>query len=129
MSYWSPMIFHKFYCLKFIFNLNNLIFQIFGKSRFGGPALTPAPQNLTKQPISLKIVPNWPGWTLVNLHIPSSQLLCALYWVIAISKSQGRIPPNLDINCVLENIEMFQELRLWNIFFLLDSWSNSSLGL
>ena len=75
MSYWSPMIFHKFHCLKFIFNLNKLIFQIFGKSRFGGPTRSQGPQNLTKHPIGLKIVPNWPGWTLVNLPIPYDQIL------------------------------------------------------
>ena len=34
----SHMIFPYLYCLTFIFKLNKLIFQISGKSRFGGPA-------------------------------------------------------------------------------------------
>ena len=46
-----------------------MIFHISGKSRFGGPARSQALQNLTKHPIGLKMVPNWPGWRLVNLSI------------------------------------------------------------
>ena len=88
MSYWSPMIFHKFYCLKFIFNLNKLIFQIFGKSRFGGPRRSRGPQILTKHPIGLKIVPNWQGWTLVNLHITHACLFNELLFFIVIMVSR-----------------------------------------
>ena len=32
----------------------------------------------------LEMVPNWLGWTLVNLHIPHGQVFSALYCMIAI---------------------------------------------
>ena len=63
MSFYSTMSFHQIKIWNNIFKVYKLNFLFSEKSGFGGLASFRTPQNITKHPISLKTVPNWPWWT------------------------------------------------------------------
>ena len=61
------MIFLKCQSINIVFKLNELTFQISGRSRFGGPARSQASAHLTNHPIYLKRLP-------LSIYITQEQL-------------------------------------------------------